>query len=402
MKHLLLIGDGMADLPIESLGGVTPLEAARTPAMDALCAGGRVGRCKTVPDGLPVGSDTAILSIFGCSPTDVYTGRAPLEAAGMGLSVAPGETAFRANLIAIRGDTFRDGAIASHAAGGMEDALARQLMAALDAEPSFAALMRKHGMRLGLGDGFRNIALFADAFPNPFCTTPPHDILDRPLCGYLPDEPTLRAIMEAAYAFLNAHPINAKRREQGLLPGNGIWFWGEGTAAGLPGFFERYGKRGSVVTAVPLVKGIARLCGLEAPHLPGANGGLDTDFDGKVATALATLAREDFAAVHYEAPDECGHAGNLEEKIEAIELFDARIVAPMLEGLAKCGEAYRVLLMPDHPTPISTRTHLGQFVPYVMAGEGIAPAGIPRLLERHVEALEPVDPGTRLMDELME
>lgn len=374
MKYVLVIGDGIADQPVEALGGVTPLTAVSCPHIDRL-AGGRLGLCQTVPEGVVPGSDTAILSIFGYDPRTCFTGRSALEAAGMGVLLQPGETSFRVNLCALEGDSFDGAVIRSHNGGGVEGGEAVELMEDLVRDPRFAALAAACGFTVHITPTFRHIgvidAAHAPTGPMPRFTEP-HNILGSRIAGYMPaGEGALAAhvtaLMRASFEVLHDHPVNRARVARGCLPANCIWPWGPGSAMSLPSFESLYGKKGSAVSAVPLVWGIAGLCGVETPRVPGANAELDTNYEGKVQAALEALeAGADFCCVHVEAPDECAHAGDVEGKCEAIRRLDARVVGPLLAGLDERFGAYRVLLLSDHPTLLSTRGHDGHAVPFAL------------------------------------
>ena len=319
MKYILIIGDGMADNPVPQLGGKTPLEAADIPTMDKLASAGLLGSVQNVPTGLPAGSDTAILSIFGCDPRVCYTGRAPLEAAASGLQLEPGDAAFRCNMV-----TYSQGegplgekTILSHNAGSIDGDTADALIRDLFRDPAFAAAAEK-----------------------------------------------LRSLMLLAHEKLSDHPLNRARLAAGKLPANGIWFWAEGTAVALPSFPEKYGRTGGVISAVPLCHGIAALAGLTPVTVPGATGELETNYEGKARAALDCLETQDFVAVHLEAPDECTHNFDLPGKLQAIENLDRRIIAPILAGLA--GRDFRMLILSDHKTLTTGGNHDGTPVPFLL------------------------------------
>jgi 2,3-bisphosphoglycerate-independent phosphoglycerate mutase len=404
MKYIILIGDGTADLPIEALGGKTPLEYAKTPNLDAISAKGVVGRSKNVPDGVPAGSDTAILSIFGCDPNRYYTGRSPLEAAGAGVSLKEGEISFRTNVVSLGDEPeFLDKTIYSHNGGNVEGEESIQLMQALLADPAFCALAAKLQMRFQLSCSFRHVSVIrgVDAVP---AQTPPHDILGRRIGDYLRTDPVsqmLVDLMRRAFEVMDGHPVNAARRAAGKLPANCLWFWGEGKAVTLPDFYARYGKSACVITAVPLVVGIAALCGVPSIDVPGATGDLDTNYLGKAQAALEALhAGKDLAIVHVEAPDECSHAGDLNGKIQAIEQIDDKVLGTLLKGME--GEPMRLLYLSDHPTLMSTRTHDGAPVPYVLYDSRVD-TGLNRPFGETTAAQGGlIDPGTRLLSILFE
>ncbi len=402
MKYVLVIGDGMADFPVEELSGKTPLQAAKKPVIDRLAGQGLVGEVRTVPRGVPAGSDTAILNIFGYDPRLVYTGRSPLEAAGSGVKMEKGNISFRCNLAAITedGDEYEGQTMLSHSGGAIDGQDVMQLMNDLIAEPSFAALLEKHGMSFTVNPSYRHIAVLKTG-SDKVETTPPHDILTRPIAQYLPKgegDKMLREIMSASWRILKKHPINNERRAAGKMPANSLWFWGQGSAVQLDEFEKKYGHSGDAITAVPLVAGIAELAGLKHTPVDGATGEIDTNYVGKVQAALNALKKYDFAALHIEAPDECGHAGNAKEKVRAIELIDSEVFAPLLKGLDNMGERYRILFLSDHYTPICTRTHDGTPVPYLLYDSGVkTQRGLPYCEESAAAVGNRLEEGTALM-----
>jgi len=369
MKYVVLVGDGMADWPIDALGGHTPLQVAQIPHMDQLAEAGRCGLARTVPEGMPPGSDVANLSIFGYQPQRYYSGRAPLEAAAMGILLKEGEIAFRCNLV-----TVKDGLMEDYSAGHISSEEGRELIRAL----------RPHmpGGRIYAGVSYRNI-LVLESGERAICT-PPHDISGRPIRDYLPrgeGSELLNQLMEAALPFLASHPVNLRRIEEGKRPANMIWLWGQGAAPEMPVFAEKYGLTGAVISAVDLLKGIATYAGLDVINVPGATGTIDTDYQGKVQAGLGALQRLDLIYLHVEAPDEAAHEGDLEQKVRAIELFDRMVVGPVLQGLGRWDDQWRVLTLPDHATPIYLRTHSQDPVPFVLAGKGIEPDGVRQFSE---------------------
>jgi len=373
MKYVLIIGDGMADNPVESLGGKTPLQYAATPVMDALAAKGEVGSVKTCPDSLPAGSDTAILSIFGADPLKCYTGRSPLEAAATGIQLSPGEVSYRCNMVALEdGDkSFEEKKILSHSGGSIEGEESITLIQDLFANPDFKAAAAKAGMRVYPAPSFRHIAVQANADIKNIVMLPPHDHLGEVIGPLLPsgndNASTLKELMKLAHEILDNHPVNQARRAAGKLPANGVWFWAEGSAVILDSFVEKYQKTGTVISAVPLCHGIANLAGLSVTLVEGATGELETNYEGKVEAAVSALkAGQDFAAIHIEAPDECTHNGDLPGKLQAIEWLDSRVVGPLTESLAAEGMEYRLLILSDHKTLTSTRGHDGEPVPYLL------------------------------------
>jgi len=381
MKYILVIGDGMADTSLPQLAGKTPLEALALNSFDR-AAGCFCGRALTVPHGLPAGSDTAILSIFGYSPKTYYTGRSVLEAAGMGANVPEGCISFRVNLCAVTPDSEGQLVIHSHNGGNIHGEEATTLMNDLLADETFAQLMKDAGMEITVTDTFRHVGVMHSEARDLVSVrfTEPHNVLESRIDKYLPymDRETadqaavkmcqdIRALMLRSYEVLKDHPVNQRRVSEGKLPADMIWPWGAATAMQLPSFEEKYGHYGTVVSAVPLVWGIAGLAGLKTPHVEGANGDLDTNYEGKVACALDALANgDDFVAVHVEAPDEMAHAGDLGKKLEAIQNVEYRVVGPILNEMHKRGEDFRLLLLPDHPTLLTTRTHDGSPVPYAV------------------------------------
>jgi 2,3-bisphosphoglycerate-independent phosphoglycerate mutase len=372
MKYILIIGDGMADNPVESLGGKTPLEFAKKLEIDALARAGEVGTVRTVPAGLPAGSDTAILSIFGCDPRVCYTGRAPLEAAAGGLLLEPGSVAYRCNMVTFEdGDMpFEEKKILSHSAGSIEGDVSDAVAEALMSDKRFRAAAEEAGLSIHPGHSFRHIAVQKAADITGIVLTPPHDHLGEKIGGLLPagcaNAQVLLSLMKLAHEILDRHPINEKRRAEGKMPANGVWFWAEGTAVALPDFTKQFGKSGAVISAVPLCHGIARLAGLELVTVDGATGELDTNYEGKASAALEVLKNYDFAAVHLEAPDECTHNGDLEGKLRAIEWLSSRIVGPIAKALRESGTDFRMLILSDHKTLTSTRGHDGDPVPYLL------------------------------------
>ncbi|MDR0446787.1 MAG: 2,3-bisphosphoglycerate-independent phosphoglycerate mutase [Oscillospiraceae bacterium] len=372
MKYILVIGDGMADNPVPELGGVTPLEYANTPGLDTLASAGTLGSVKNCPDGLPAGSDTAILSIFGCDPRECYTGRAPLEAAATGIKLQPGDIAYRCNMVTIEDadKPWGEKKILSHSAGSIEGEVSEAIVTALFNDPVFSAAAKNAGLHVYPSRSFRHIAVQRGAVGGGQKLSPPHDHLGEPIGPILPtggaNAETLYALMKLAHETLDHHPLNEKLRAAGKMPANGIWFWAEGTAVRLPSFTEAYGKTGGVISAVPLCHGIAALVGLERITVPGATGELDTNYEGKVQAALEVLKKHPFAAIHVEAPDECTHNGDTPGKLEAITRLDSRVVAPLVAALREGGEPFRILILSDHKTLTSTRGHDGTPVPFLL------------------------------------
>jgi 2,3-bisphosphoglycerate-independent phosphoglycerate mutase len=362
MKYAMIIPDGAADVPLEELGGKTPLEAAHKPHMDWIAAHGKCGTVRNIPKGLPCGSDVAILSVVGYDPKKCYTGRAPLEAAAQGLTIAPDEWVFRCNLV-----TIIDGVMEDHSAGHISTE---------EAGAFIDELNRSGGGGLGVhfyrGVSYRHLMTYRGDFD--VKTTPPHDILGRKADAYLPKgkgAELLRAIMERGREILVGHEINTVRRELGENPATAIWLWGQGTSPQLTPFAQRFGIQGAAITAVDLVRGLAKLIGWDVIPVEGATGYLDTNYAGKGAAAVAALGDHDLVFVHVEAPDEAGHNANVKGKVAAIEQIDQHIVGPILHRLQDQGEEWRIIVLPDHPTPCTLRTHTPDAVPFAIAGKRI-------------------------------
>ncbi|HHL39571.1 MAG TPA: cofactor-independent phosphoglycerate mutase [Deltaproteobacteria bacterium] len=371
MKYVILIGDGMADEPLEALGGRTVLEYAETPNMDAVASSGRLGLFRSVPGGFPPGSDVANMSILGYSPARYYTGRAPLEAASIGVRLGPSDTALRCNLVSLGegpGGTVMKDYSAGHITTDEADSLIKSLDRALGA--GAAGPFRFHR-----GKSYRHLVVWLDG-PVDFETTPPHDITGRPVEGHLPggegaDE--LRSLMERSREVLRDHPVNRERRARGLATADSIWLWGQGRAPRFPTMKELFGVDGSIISAVDLMNGLGVYAGLEVIDVPGATGYIDTDYSAKARYALESLEERDFVCVHVEAPDEAGHNGSLDDKLRAVEDFDGLVVGAVREGLRRFG-AFRLLVITDHPTPVRLRTHTSDPVPFALCGDG-SPAG---------------------------
>ncbi|MCI8479037.1 MAG: 2,3-bisphosphoglycerate-independent phosphoglycerate mutase [Oscillospiraceae bacterium] len=374
MKYLLVIGDGMADNPVPELGGKTPLEYADIPYIDALAAKGTVGSVRNCPQGLPPGSDTAILSILGHDPRRCYTGRSPLEAAATGIVLSPGAVSYRCNMIALEdGDQpFAEKKILSHSGGSIDGEESIALITYLLEQPAFQAAAQTAGMTIHPAPSFRHIAVQAGTDITGIQLIPPHDHLGEVIGPLLPsgcpNAAALKELMALANQLLDHHPINEARRTAGKLPANGIWFWAEGTGVALESFWEKYHKKGLVISAVPLCHGIARLSGLDIIQVEGATGELDTNYENKAAATLTALCGKeyDFVALHIEASDECTHNGDLKGKLQAIEWLDTRTLRPICEALKQKGIDYRLLFLSDHKTLTATRGHDGDPVPYLL------------------------------------
>lgn len=362
MKYIIVLGDGMADRPIAELGGKTPLEYADTPAMDRLSKLSEVGLVHTIPDGMKPGSDTANLSVLGYDPKKYYTGRSPLEALSIGVDMKPSDIAMRCNIVTVSTDDkpYAQKTIIDHSAGEISTEDAAVLLDAVKAE------LEDDIYKFYVGTSYRHLTIWDKGRAAEL--TPPHDILGKVIGDYLPTETRLREMMEKSYEILSNHPINTDRIKKGLNPANSIWFWGAGTRPCLTSFEEKNNKKGAMISAVDLLKGIAVGAKMKNIYVEGADGTLHTNYEGKAQAAVDVLLKEDydFVYIHVEAPDEMGHQGSIERKVKAIEFLDERVIRPVSEAMDAAGADYRMLVMPDHPTPISVRTHTSDPVPYML------------------------------------
>lgn len=362
MKYIVILGDGMADEPQEALGGRTPLDAAETPAMDQLAVCSEIGLVKTIPDGMSPGSDTANLAVMGYDPRKFYTGRSPLEALSIGVPMKDSDVAMRCNLVTLseEEEDYREKKILDHSSGEISTEDAAILLDAVRKE------LENETYQFYAGTSYRHCVIWDHGRVEEL--TPPHDHLTEPAGPYLPQNETLLAMQKRSYEILQNHPINQERRAKGLNPANSCWFWGAGTRPMVTSFEEKYGKKGVMISAVDLLKGIAVGAGMRNVIVPGANGGLHTNYEGKAQAAVDALLREDadFAYIHLEGPDEMGHQGSLERKLQAIEWLDSRVIKVVKDQMDASGEAYRMLILPDHPTPLRIRTHVGDPVPYLL------------------------------------
>ncbi len=363
MKYIIILGDGMAGEPLECIGGKTTLEQALTPEMDRLAKMSEIGLVSMVPEGMAPGSDTANLSVLGYNPEVYYTGRSPLEALSIGVGMEEDDVSFRCNLVTLTEDAslpYEDQRIVDHSSDEINTRDAGVLLEVLKEE------VLKPGFELYRGTSYRHLLLWKNGHEMEL--TPPHDILTNQIREYLPGDPMLLAMMKESYRVLKEHPVNLKRKAQGLRPANSAWFWGAGKRPKLPDFQEKTGKRGVMISAVDLLKGIAAGSGMKIVHVEGADGGLHTNYEGKAQAAVRALLDEgyDFAYIHVEAPDEMGHQGSVEKKVRAIEFLDQRLIRIVRETMDASGEPYRLLILPDHPTPIAARTHTADPVPYLL------------------------------------
>ena len=398
----------MADGPVPDLDGKTPLQYAAIPNMDWLASAGTVGSVLTVPKGLPPGSDTAILSIFGYDPRVTYSGRAPLEAAAAGLVLEQGDVCYRCNMVTIEDNDalFENKRIISHSAGSIEGEESIRIVTELFNTVGFKEAAQDAGMTICPAPSFRHLAVQKAADIEGLSLTPPHDHLGKEIGPLLPgggaNAIVLENMMRLAHEKLRVHPINIKRSADGKLPANCIWFWAEGTVAVLPSFVMKYGKTGAVISAVQLCQGIAALCGLEKVIVEGATGELDTNYEGKAEAALEVLSEHDFVTIHVEAPDECTHNGDTKGKIQAIEWIDSRVLPLLLDGLNASGEDYRVLILSDHRTLTSTRGHDGDPVPYIIYDSRYNRKANVDFCEEEAAKGPYIDDGTKLMELLFE
>ena len=362
MKYIVVLGDGMADEPLSQLGGKTPLEYARTPNMDRISKLSEIGTAHTIPEGMKPGSDTANLAVLGYDPKEFYSGRSPLEALSIGVPMKDTDIAIRCNIVTISEDEvpFEEKTIIDHSSSEIST-------------EDCAVLLREVESRLAdetyqfyVGTSYRHCLIWNCGRVVELAQ--PHDVLGRKIGQYLPKDQALRDMMRKSYDILVNHPINEERKKRGLNPANCCWFWGAGTRPKLSSFEEKTGKKGMMVSAVDLLKGIAVGAGMGVALVEGANGGLDTNYAGKVDAAVRALTEEgyDFAYIHVEAPDEMGHQGSVEKKVQAIEYLDERVIRPVVKAMDESGEDYRLLILPDHPTPIRVRTHTADNVPYLL------------------------------------
>ncbi|MDP8233672.1 MAG: cofactor-independent phosphoglycerate mutase [Candidatus Saelkia tenebricola] len=364
MKYVLFIVDGMNDRPIKELNGLTPMEAAHKPFMDALAPDALVGLVKNIPRGFKPGSDVAIMSMLGFSPKTYYTGRGPLEAANLGIELNDNQVVFRCNLVTTSGDRMVD-----YSAGHIKREEAKVLMQYLNEK------LTNEKLRFYSGISYRNL-LLTDGIGDELNTTPPHDIMGESLVKHLPkgkDEDVICDLMYQSQEILASHDINRVRLDLGENPANMIWLWGQGRRPNFPTFQEKYSLDGFVISAVDLVNGLGRLLGLKVVDVPGATGYYDTNYEGKGKYAVNNLKKHDFCFLHLEATDEAGHNGDLREKIKAIESFDNYILGPVYDYISKSNEDFRILISSDHATPVSIRTHTDEAVAFLCYGTGIAP-----------------------------
>ena len=361
MKYIVVLGDGMADEPIPELGNRTPLDAAATPVMDELASKGILGTVQNVPAGMAPGSDVANLSVLGYDPAANYSGRSPLEALSVGGQMDDGDVIFRSNIVTLTEDEpYAQKTILDHSSGEISTADADVLMDAIRAK------FDSDTFRFYTGTSYRHILVWKGG---KVChLEPPHDHLGKVIGDYLPQEKILREMMEQSFEVLNNHPLNLARAAAGKNKANSLWFWGAGTKPKVQNFYEKTGLHGAMISAVDLLKGIAVGAGMKVCEVPGATGSIDTNYEGKAQAAIDALLKEgcDFAYIHVEAPDEMGHQGRTQDKVKSIEYLDSRLIAKVKQAMEEAGEDFRMLVLPDHPTPIRIRTHTSDPVPYLL------------------------------------
>ena len=397
MKYIVILGDGMADEPIDALGGKTPLACAETPVMDELASKGEMGMVQNVPAGMAPGSDVANLSVMGYNPAVCYSGRSPLEALSVGVAMEPTDIVLRCNIVTLtEEEPYAEKTILDHSSGEISTADADILMDAIREN------FNSDEFQYYTGTSYRHITIWKNGVMPQL--EPPHDHLTQVIGPYLPQEPKLRSMMEKSFAILNTHPLNLERAAKGKNKANSLWFWGAGTKPSLQNFTEKTGLKGAMVSAVDLLKGIAVGAGMKVNQVPGATGSIDTNFEGKAQAAIDALTKDgcDFVYVHVEAPDEMGHQGLLKEKIRSIEYLDRRLIAPVKKAMEDAGEDFRMLVLPDHPTPIRLRTHTGDPVPYVLYDSTRQRKSIQKYTEVEAEATGNFEPnGYRLIERLL-
>ncbi len=362
MKYLVVLGDGMADEPVPQIDGQTPLMYAKTPAMDALAKKSEIGLVHTIPEGMSPGSDTANLAVLGYNPRKYYTGRSPLEALSIGVPMEDTDIAIRCNIVTVSDDElpYEEKTIIDHSSGEISTEDAAVLIKAIQEE------LNDEIYQFYVGTSYRHLTIWKNG--EVVELTAPHDVLGQVIGEHLPQDEKLREMMKKSYDILNNHPINVERAKKGLNKANSLWFWGAGTKPALDSFEGKFGKKGAMISAVDLLKGIAVGAEMKNIDVEGATGTLETNWEGKADAAVKVLLEDgyDFVYIHMEAPDEMGHQGSLERKVKAIEYLDEKVLSTVVKKLDESGEPYRLLLMPDHPTPISKRTHTSDPIPYLL------------------------------------
>lgn len=382
VKYIIVLGDGMAGEPLVQLEGKTTLEAAKTETMDLLAKHAEQGLARMVPQGMAPGSDTANLSVAGYNPEIYYTGRSPLEALSIGVDMDASDVAFRCNLVTLSEEDvpYAERTIIDHSSSEISTEDAAILLDAVKAG------LEREGYAFYVGTSYRHLLIWKEGQVT--ALTPPHDILTKKIGHYLPEDAVLREMMEKSFDILKDHPINIERKKKGLNPANSAWFWGAGTRPALVSFEEKTGKKGAMISAVDLLKGIAVGAGMDRIIVEGANGGLHTNYEGKARAAVKALTEDgfDFVYIHVEGPDEMGHQGSMTDKIQAIEWLDSRLIKHVVEGLEEAGEDFRMLILPDHPTPIRVRTHTADPVPYLLYDSQVKAEGQSTYNEKNAAA----------------
>ena len=398
MKYIVVLGDGMADEPLEALGGKTPLEYAQTPCMDSLASMGHMGLVQNVPSGMAPGSDVANLSVLGYDPKRSYSGRSPLEALSVGVKMEPDDVIFRTNIVTLtEEEPYAEKTILDHSSGEIATKDADVLMDAI------RSAFNSETVQFYTGTSYRHIMVWKKG--KLISLEPPHDHLGTQIGPWLPKEPMLREMMEESFPILNAHPMNLARAEAGKHKANSLWFWGAGTKPSLQNFEEKTGLKGAMISAVDLLKGIAVGAGMKVYQVPGATGSLDTNYEGKAQAAVKALLEDgcDFVYIHVEAPDEMGHQGLIHEKVQSIEYLDQRLIALVKKAMDDSGEDYRMLILPDHPTPIRVRTHTGNPVPFLLYDSTHPEKKKAKYSEAEAAATEDFEPdGYKLIDRLIQ
>ena len=398
MKYIVVLGDGMADEPLEALGGKTPLEYAQTPCMDSLASMGHMGLVQNVPSGMAPGSDVANLSVLGYDPKRSYSGRSPLEALSVGVKMEPDDVIFRTNIVTLtEEEPYAQKTILDHSSGEIATKDADVLMDAI------RSAFNSETVQFYTGTSYRHIMVWKKG--KLVSLEPPHDHLGAQIGPWLPKEPMLREMMEESFPILNAHPMNLARAEAGKHKANSLWFWGAGTKPSLQNFEEKTGLKGAMISAVDLLKGIAVGAGMKVYQVPGATGSLDTNYEGKAQAAVKALLEDgcDFVYIHVEAPDEMGHQGLIHEKVQSIEYLDQRLIALVKKAMDDSGEDYRMLILPDHPTPIRVRTHTGSPVPFLLYDSTHPKKKKAKYSEAEAAATEDFEPdGYKLIDRLIQ
>lgn len=398
MKYIVVLGDGMADEPIPELGNKTPLDAAATSVMDALAGAGIIGTVQNVPAGMAPGSDVANLSVLGYDPAANYSGRSPLEALSVGVQMDEDDVIFRSNIVTLtENEPYAQKTILDHSSGEISTEDADVLMDAIRAK------FNSDTFQFYTGTSYRHILVWKGGR---VCQLePPHDHLGKVIGPYLPQEVALRRMMEESFDILNNHPLNLARAAQGKHKANSLWFWGAGTKPRVQNFYEKTGLKGAMISAVDLLKGIAVGAGMEVCQVPGATGSIDTNYEGKAQAAIDALLRDgcDYVYIHVEAPDEMGHQGRTQDKVKSIEYLDSRLIARVKQAMEEANEDFRILVLPDHPTPIRIRTHTADPVPYLLYDSTRQLKKRERFTEEAARNANNFEPnGYRLLEKLME